>query len=52
MIARVMGLETRAASPARDAALVARMEREVQSMWQRTAGLSGLWSIAKSGASR
>ena len=39
MIARVMGLETRAESQ-RGTALVARIEKEVQSMWQRTTGLA------------
>ena len=39
MIARVMGLETRAGSQ-RGTELVARMEKEVQSMWQKTAGLT------------
>jgi iron complex transport system substrate-binding protein len=37
MIARTMGLETRAGSQ-RGTALVARMEREVQAMWQSTMG--------------
>jgi iron complex transport system substrate-binding protein len=37
MIARVMGLETRAGSQ-RGTSVVARMERQVQSMWQRTVG--------------
>jgi len=37
MIARVMGLEDRSASQ-RGTAVVARMEREVQSMWQTTMG--------------
>jgi iron complex transport system substrate-binding protein len=37
MIARLMGLETRAESQ-RGTALVARMERQVQSMWQRMVG--------------
>jgi len=37
MIARLMGLETRAGSQ-RGTALVARMERQVQSMWQRMVG--------------
>jgi iron complex transport system substrate-binding protein len=37
MIARVMGLETRGESQP-GTTLVARMERQVQSMWQRTAG--------------
>src|ERR1041385_8135502 len=39
MIGRVMGLETRAESQ-RGTALVARIEKEVQSMWQRTTGLA------------
>jgi iron complex transport system substrate-binding protein len=39
MIARVMGLETRAESQ-RGTALVVRMEKEVQSMWQKTTGLT------------
>jgi iron complex transport system substrate-binding protein len=39
MIARVMGLETRAGSQ-RGTALVARMEREVQAMWQSTMGVA------------
>jgi iron complex transport system substrate-binding protein len=37
IIARVMGLEDRSASQ-RGTAVVARMEREVQSMWSKTAG--------------
>jgi len=37
MIARVMGLEDRSASQ-RGTAVVARMEREVQAMWQKTMG--------------
>ncbi|HSK44595.1 MAG TPA: ABC transporter substrate-binding protein, partial [Candidatus Binatia bacterium] len=39
MLARVMGLETRGESQ-RGTALVARMEKEVQSMWQMTTGLA------------
>jgi iron complex transport system substrate-binding protein len=39
MIARVMGLETRAGSQ-RGTFLVARIEKEVQSMWQKTTGLA------------
>lgn len=39
MIARVMGLEPRGGSQ-RGTALVARIEKEVQSMWQRTTGLA------------
>ena len=39
MIARVMGLETRAESQ-RGTSLVARIEKEVQSMWQKTTGLT------------
>ena len=39
MIARVMGLETRAGSQ-RGTSLVARIEKEVQTMWQKTAGLA------------
>jgi iron complex transport system substrate-binding protein len=38
MIARTMGLETLGASQ-RGTALVARMEKEVQAMWQRTMGV-------------
>src|ERR1051326_673584 len=37
MISRIMGLETRAASQP-GTALVARMEKEIQAMWQRTIG--------------
>jgi iron complex transport system substrate-binding protein len=39
MIARVMGLESRAGSQ-RGTSLVARIEKEVQSMWQKTTGLA------------
>lgn len=39
MIARVMGLETRAGSQ-RGTFLVARIEKKVQSMWQKTTGLA------------
>lgn len=39
MIARVMGLETRAGLQ-RGTALVARIEKEVQSMWQKTTGVT------------
>jgi iron complex transport system substrate-binding protein len=39
MIARVMGLETRAGSQ-RGTFLVARIEKKVQSMWQKTTGLT------------
>jgi|SRR6185312_12650625 len=39
MIARVMGLETRSGSQ-QGTTLVARMEKEVQSMWQKTTGVT------------
>ena len=38
MISHVMGLDAPPHSPPRGAALVARMEREVQAMWQKTRG--------------
>ncbi|MFI5107049.1 MAG: ABC transporter substrate-binding protein [Terriglobales bacterium] len=38
MIARIMGLEAPPCTPAPGTALVARMEKEVQAMWQRTMG--------------
>jgi iron complex transport system substrate-binding protein len=38
MISHVMGLEASGQPPPRGAALVARMEREVQTMWQKTMG--------------
>ena len=38
MISHVMGLEALRQPPPRGAALVARMEREVQTMWQKTMG--------------
>jgi iron complex transport system substrate-binding protein len=38
MISQVMGLEAPPQSPPRGTALVARMEREVQAMWQKTMG--------------
>ena len=38
MIARIMGLESRSASQ-QGTAVVAKMEKQVQSMWQRTMGL-------------